>query len=126
MIIEMKNFKTNGCFLLRIWILLQLLTVKGFALEVTKDENVMESNNGQEIDLNGRMARMEAKSLKQEREIEVLPTLLKEEKKFSKQLSGRISQLEASAIPCSENNDDLLLRQRPKRPYRLLPQNFPK
>jgi len=126
MIIEMKNFKTNGWFLLRIWLLFQLLLVKGFLLEITKDENVVESNNGKEIDINGRMTRMEAKNLKQEREIEVLHTLLEEEKKFSKQLSGRISQLEASAIPCSENNDDQLLHQRPKRPYRLLPPNIPK
>jgi len=63
------------------------------------------------------------KSQHQEREIEVLKTLLEEEKKFSKQLSGRISQLEASTNPNSMENDQLLERQ--KRPYRLIPPHIP-
>jgi len=61
---------------------------------------------------------------RQEEEIKVLKTLLEEEKKFSKQLSGRISQLEAITNPSSMENDQLLAR--PKRPYRLLPPYIPK
>ena len=73
--------------------------------------------------MKGRMERMESKSQRQDKEIDVLKTLLEEEKKFSKQLSGRISQLEASTIPSSMENDQLLAR--PKRPYRLLPPHIP-
>jgi len=67
------------------------------------------------------MKRIEAKNQNQEKEIEVLKTLLEEEKKFSKQLSGRISHLEGSMNPNSMENDQLL--DRSKRPYRLLPPN---
>ena len=62
------------------------------------------------------------KSQHQEKEFEVLKTLLEEEKKFSKQLSGRISQLEASTNPSSMENDHPLAL---KRPYRLLPPHIP-
>ena len=120
---EEKSSKI-GWFLLSIFLLFQQLLVTGFSLEIAKDDNgVSQSNNGKEIDLNARMTNMEAKNLKQEREIEILHTLLEEEKKFSKQLSGRISQLEASTIPTPGKNDELLGRS--KRPYRLLPPNIP-
>jgi len=113
-------------FFLSIWLLFQQLLGTGFSLEVAKDENgVTQSNNGKEIDLSVRMTNMEAKSMKHEREIEVLHTLLEQEKKFSKQLSDdRILQLEASeAIPTPGKSDELLGRS--KRPFRLLPPNFP-
>jgi len=121
---EDNSFKI-GWFLLTIWLLFQLLLVNGFALEVAKDENrVMESNNGKDVDLNVRMTHIEAKSLKQEREIEVLHTLLEDEKKFSKQLSDRILQLEATAaIPTPGKSDELLGRS--KRLFRLLSPNLP-
>jgi len=110
-------------FFLIIWLLFGQHLVTGFSLEVAKDENgVTESSNGKEIDLNIRMTKMEATSLRQERAIEVLHTLLEEEKKFSKQLSGRISQLEASTIPILIKSEELLGRS--KRPYRLLPPNI--
>jgi len=64
-----------------------------------------------------------SKNQHQEKEIEVLKTLLEEEKKFSNQLSGRISQLEASTNPNSKGNDKII--GRPKRPYRLLPPHIP-
>jgi len=64
------------------------------------------------------------KSQHQEKEIEVLKTLLEEEKKFSKELSGRISQLEASNNQNSMANDQQLL-VRPKRPDRLIPPHIP-
>jgi len=56
-----------------------------------------------------------------EKEIKGLKKLLEEEKMFSKQLSGRISQLEASTNPME--NDQLLAR--PKRPFRLIPPHIP-
>jgi len=94
------------------------------AAPIAKDENgTLEINRGEEKDLNGRMERMESKSLRQDKEIDVLKTLLEEEKQFSKQLSGRISQLEASTNPSSMGNDQALAR--PKRPYRLLPPHIP-
>ena len=121
---EEHSFKI-GWFLLTIFLLFHQYLVNGFALEVAKDENrVMESNNGKDVDLNVRMTHIEAKSLKQEREIEVLHTLLEDEKKFSKQLSDRILQLEASAaIPTPGKSDELLGRS--KRLFRLLSQNLP-
>ena len=110
-------------FFLSILLLFQQLLATGFSLEVAKDENgVTQSNNGKKINLNIRMTNLEAKSLKQEREIEVLHLLLEEEK-FSKQLSDRISQLEASSFPIIVKSDELLGRL--KRPFRLLPPNFP-
>jgi len=111
-------------FLLSILLLVQQHLVNGSALEIAIDEyGVIESNNGQEIDLNGRMTNMEAKSLKQESRIEERQTLLGEVKKFSKQVCGRISQLEASAIPSPVKSDELLGRS--KRLFRLLSPNFP-
>jgi len=119
-----ENCFNIGWFFLIIWLLFGQHLVAGFSLEVAKDENgVTESNNGKEIDLNIRMTKMEAKSLKQERAIEVLHTLLKEEKKFSKQLSDRISKFEVTAIPIPIKSEELLGRS--KRPYRLLPSNIP-
>ena len=89
---------------LKIWLLFQLCPRNGFAVEVAeaiKGENVLiESKKCDEADLNGRMAELEAKSQHQEVKIEVLQTQL-EEDKFSKQLSGRISQLEASSANTS-------------------------
>jgi len=64
------------------------------------------------------------KSQHQEKEVEALKTQIEEEKKFSKQLSDRISQLEASTYPSSKEDAQLL--ERPKRPYRLLPPHIPK
>jgi len=94
------------------------------AIPIAKSDNeTVEMNRGEGEDLKSRMERMESKSQHQEKEIGVLKTLLVEEKKFSKQLSGRISQLEASTIPSSVENDQLLAR--PKRPYRLLPSHIP-
>ena len=94
------------------------------AAPIAKDENgTLEINIDEEKDLKGRMERMESKSQRQDKEIDVLKTLLEEEKKFSKQLSGRISQLEASTNPSSIENDQPLAR--PKRPYRLLPPHIP-
>ena len=97
------------------------------AAPIAKDENgTLEINRSEKNDLKGRMERMESKSQRQDKEIDVLKTLLEEEKKFSKQLSGRISQLEASTkfhSPSSMENDQLLAR--PKRPYRLLPPHIP-
>lgn len=88
------------------------------AAPIDKAENgTVEINKGEEKDLKSRMERIEAKSQRQEKEIEVLKTQLEEEKKFSERLSGRISQLEALTNPIE--NDQLL--ERPKRPYRLLP-----
>ena len=111
-------------FFLSILLLFQQLLATGFSLEVAKDENrVMESNNGKDVDLNVRMTHIEAKSLRQERAIEVLHTLLKEENKFSKQLSDRISKFEVTAIPIPIKSEELLGRS--KRPYRLLPSNIP-
>ena len=119
---EENSFKIVW-FLLGIWLLFQQLLVTAVSLEIAKDDNgVTQSKNGKEINLNARMTNMEAKSLKQEREIEVLHTLLEEEKKFSKQLSGRISQLEASAIPNPVITEELLGRS--KRPSRLIPPNL--
>ena len=120
------NYFKISWFLLRIGLLFQLCSENGFSVDAAKDagDAVIESNKCNETDLNGRMAKMEAKSQHQEVEIEILKTQLNEEKKFSKQLSGRISQLEASSVnPGSSENDQLL--ERPKRPSSLLPPNVP-
>ena len=59
-----------------------------------------------------------------EKEIEGLKKLLEEEKMFSKQLSDRILQLEASAaIPTPVKRDELLGRS--NRLFRLLSPNLP-
>jgi len=95
-------------------------SIEAVASTIAKGENeIVEINKDGREDLKGRMDRMESKSQRQDKEIEILKTLLEEEKKFSKQLSGRISQLEASTNPSSMENDHPL--PRPKRPYRLLP-----
>lgn len=83
----------------------------------------MKMNRDEEKDLKGRMKRIEAKNQHQETEIEVLKTLLEEERRFSKQLSGRISYLEASTIPNFMEKGHFLKRS--KRSYRLLPPNIP-
>jgi len=85
------------------------------ATHITKVENGKDEGE----DLKGRMKRMESKSQRQEIEIEVLKSLLEEEKKFSKQLGARISQLEDANNPTPIEKDRLL--RRPKRPYRLIP-----
>lgn len=64
-----------------------------------------------------------SKIQQQGKEIEILKTQLEEERKFSKQLGGRISQLEASTKSSTMENDQLLTRA--KRPYRLLPPHIP-
>ncbi len=97
------------------------------ATPIAKGENEsVEINRGEGEYLKGRMERMESKSQNQEKEIEVLKTLLEEEKKFSKQLSGRISQLEASSASPSYPTENDQILERPKRPYRLLPPYVPK
>ena len=119
-----ENSFEIGWFFLIIWLLFHQHLVNVFSLELAKIENgVTQSNNGKDIDLNIRMTNIEAKSLKQEREIERLHTLLEEEKKFSKQLSDRISKFEATAVPIPIKSDEILGRS--KRPYRLLPPNIP-
>lgn len=119
---EIKCFKKSFLFL--ILLLLQLLSINVFAVEVVKEEKgPIDLNQNDKTDLNDRMTSMEAKSKKQEIEIEVLTTLLEEEKKFTKQLSGRISQLESSASETSLKSDQLL--ERPKRPVRLISPNKP-
>ena len=98
-------------------------TIEAAAPTIAKGENeTAEINKNGGEDLKGRMDRMESKNQRQDKEIEILKTLLEEEKKFSKQLSGRISQLEASTNQESTKNDQLLAR--PKRPYRLLPSHI--
>ena len=93
-------------------------------IPIAKDENkTVETTSDEDKNLKGRMERIESKSRHHEKEIEVLKTLLEEEKKFSKGLSGRISQLEGSANPSSMEDDQPL--SRPKRPYRLLPPHAP-
>ena len=119
-----------SCIFLKIWLLLQLCPRNGFAVEVAeaiKGENVLiESKKCDDADLNGRMAKMEAKSQQQQAKIEILQTQLEEEKKFSKQLSGRISQLEASSASPSYPTENDKILERSKRPYRLLPPYVPK
>ncbi len=89
-----------------------------------KDENgAVEIYRGEGENLKGRMERIETKSQRQEKEIEVLKTSLEEEKNFSKQLSGRILQLEASANQNYMENDQLLRRS--KRSFRLLSPQVP-
>ena len=121
---EASCFKIS-LLLLRIWLLFQLCPENVATDEKAKVENrKTESNKGNETDLNGRMTHIEIKSQEQEREVENLKKLLEEERQFSKQLSGRISQLEASsASPASSKIEEFLGRQ--KRPYRLLPPNVP-
>jgi len=115
-----KHYFKISWFFLRIWLLFQLCPQNGFGEEVHKDNDaVIESKTSDGTDLNSRVAKLEAKSQHQEVKIEVLQTQLEEERKFSKQLSSRISQLEALADPSFSENDQVL--QRPKRPYRLLP-----
>lgn len=124
---EISNYFKKCWFLTSIWLLSQLCTGKGYAVdEVFKDGNgaIDLNHQGDHADLKIRMERMEAKSQHQEKEVEILKTQLEEEKQFSKQLSGRISQLEKSAIPASTKNETIKIK-RPKRPYRLLPPNVP-
>ena len=115
-----KHYFKICWFFLRIWLLLQLYPRNGFAMEVPKDNDaVIESNKCDGTDLNSRLTKLEAKSQYQEVKIEVLQTQLEEERKFSKKLSSRISQLEALVDSSFSENDQVF--QRPKRPYRLLP-----
>lgn len=116
-------FKISWLFI-RIWLLFQLCPRNGFAVEVPKDDDaVIQSKKCDEPDLNSRVAKLEAKNQHQEVKIEVLQTQLEEERNFSKQLSSRISQLEAPADPSFSKNDQLL--KRPKHSYRLPPPNVP-
>jgi len=119
---EIEYFKLS-LFLLRISLLLQMFSKNAFAVELGKEGNKEATDLNQvhnETDLNSRMTSIEAKSKKQEVEIEVLTKQLEEEKKFTKQLSGRISQLESPASESFLKKDHLL--ERSKRPYRLLQQ----
>jgi len=116
-------FKISWLFI-RIWLLFQLYPRNGFAVEVPKDNDaVIESNKCDEPDLNSRVTKLEAKNQHQEVKIEVLQTQLKEERKFSKQLSNRISQIEAPFHASVSKNGQL--PKRPKHPNRLLSPNVP-
>ena len=88
------------------------------------NDAVIESKKCDGTDLNSRVTKLEEKNQHQEVKIEVVQTQLEEERKLSKQLSSRISQLEAPADPSFSKNDQLL--KRPKHSYRLPPPNVPK
>jgi len=117
-----KHYFEISWLFIRIWLLFQLCPRNGFAVEVD-DDAVIQSKKCDEPDLNSRVAKLEAKNQHQEVKIEVLLTQLEEERNFSKQLSSRISQLEAKADSNLSKNDQLLKRQ--KHSYRLPPPNAP-
>ena len=119
---EIKYYEISMLFL-RVFLILQLLFKNVLAIDVAKEEKgVIELSKGNETDLNYRMASIEAKSKRQEVEIEILTTKLEEEKKFTKQLNGRISKLESVGESSMKNN---YLLEREKRPFRLMPPNIP-
>ena len=120
---EISYFKIN-LFFLRLLLLLQLCPENVIAVDAAEDDRVIEFIKGNETDLNGRLTQIEGKGQKNEREIEILKTQLEEERKFSKQLSSRVSQLEGSTSSSSKKSEEFLLG-RPKRPFRLLPPHIP-
>ncbi len=119
---EISYFKIS-LFILKLLLLLQLCPKNVISIEVAEDDKVIDLNKGNETGMNGRLTEIEFKSQKHEGEIEVLKKLLDEERKFSKQLSDRVSQLEASTSSNSRKSEEFLAR--PKRPFRLLPPNIP-
>ncbi len=120
-------FKTDR-LLFRIWLLFQLCIIgNGSAVDTiykAAETEATDLKRCDETSFNNRMTNVKAINEKQDREIKDLTNQLEEEREFSKKLSGRLSQLEASVIPSSMHSDKLLL-ERSKRPFRLLPPNIP-
>lgn len=118
-----RNPLKIGKLLFRIWFLFQLCIEKGSAVDTIYKADETKAADLQRCDepsFNNQMTNTEAKNEKQNKEIKDVTNQLEEEREFSKQLSARLSKLEASAIQSSMDSYKLLLG-RPKRPFRLLP-----
>ena len=72
------------------------------------NDAVIESKKCDGTDLNSRVTKLEEKNQHQEVKIEVVQTQLEEERKLSKQLSSRISQLELQTIQVSPKMTNFL------------------
>ena len=84
---------------------IQLLTL--FIAVIEASRNIEENN----LDLNNKVTKIEAKDRQQDNEISLLKNALDEDRKLVRDLTNRVAILEGS----SKNSP------RQKRPYRLLP-----
>jgi len=97
-----------------------------FAAE--KDGNQDESYilNGDRLNMNERMSKLEAENKQQKQEMAVMKTTIDENRKEIGNLNGRVSTLEKSETAKNQKNDETEVLSRPKRPYRLIPAKLPR
>ena len=75
--------------------------------------------DGNSLNFNDRISKIEAENQNLKREIALLKSLSKEDRKVINQLNGRVKQLEAFLVDDETGNTP----EREKRPFRLLPKH---
>lgn len=89
-----------------------------------QDESFIQ--NGDRLNLNDRMSKLEVENRQQKQEMAVMKTIIDENRKEMENLNGKVFSLEQFARTKNENSDKIDVLSRPKRPYRLIPAEPPK
>jgi len=83
-------------------------------------------HNRDRLTLNDRMSKFEIENRQQKQEMVVMKATIGENRKEMENLNVRVSTIEQSERPENQENDDIGVHSRPKRPFRLIPAEPPR
>jgi len=92
-----------------------------FSAEAAGNQDEPDNQNGDRLNLNERMSKLETENRQQKQEMAVMKTTIDENRKEMENMKGRVSLLEQSKRTENQKSDDIDVLSRPKRPYRLIP-----
>lgn len=114
------NYCETFGFPLKLLLMIELITINLTTAESIQNKIIKTTAaelDGNSLNFNDRISKIEAENQYQEREIALLKSLSKEDREVINQLNGRVKQLEAFLVDDETGNT----LEREKRPFRLLP-----
>ena len=97
-----------------------------FSAEAAGNQDEPDYKNGDRLNLNERMSKLETENRQQKQEMAVMKTTIDENRKEMENINGRVSLLEQAERTETQERDQNDLLSRPKRPYRLIPAKLPR
>ena len=97
-----------------------------FSAEAAGNQDEPDYKNGDRLNLNERMSKLETKNRQQKQEMAAMKTTIDENRKEMENMKGRVSLLEQSERTETQERDQNDLLSRPKRPNRLIPAKLPR
>ena len=125
-----KGHQEMAWLFLKVSLLITIIGISSnegsFAAEKAGNQDETYIQNGDRLNLNERMSKLEAENRQQKQEMALIKTTIDENRKEMGYLNGRVSTLEKSETAKNQKSDETEVLSRPKRPYRLIPAKLPR